>query len=719
MAERRSLTKNERLSLWLKSDGYCSLCGERIRLNDFHADHVIPYSKGGPTEALNMQATCKACNLKKGNKSMVDFTSSRFPNMRDWQKTCFAEAQAKGFLKPIDPLIDLPISVSPGGGKTIFALMMWESLQRLGLCKKMIVVVPSLDLFRQWQAQAKKHGYRLSDNLYDLSADSVDGAVLTYQAICSSPNTFHAVCKDCNFNPKQVFLICDEFHRVSEFRVTGEKLRLAFENVGRRLLMSGTFFRTDKKGMPWINYDEQGNPQVLYEYTMPTAIINGVLRDPEFLHLDGTALFSDVDEDGEVYEEKVQFSESEIKDESKLINDLVNNRETLNTYLQLAINKLADCRKVNPDDKGGIVVSSVSHAHLVQTALASFGVRSTVIVTPGEQDLDDRTIDLGDKRNDRLAKDQDNARLMDEFRAGRGGDFIISVAMLREGTDLPDWRVMVYLSRCRALLSFYQFIARCMRIRCNCKRGEHSGLCDHATGANKAFILMPNLPTFIQRARDVFNAIKLAKKEPRIWCPNSGEKTLFDQTRFLLNSQTDDIYGAITRDDALEINQVETALDFTHRLDKAHPAKAMGSKLRGIFTHAELLVVSTTVNFKDDTITTSVHSGDGQQSYDSGLATKSTESPSEERKRLNTKFNTDVNRIAHTVCTNRGYPQDSPQRNTSQPALRNKIIFNIHDRRMNIKEWDNKKVSIDTLKQRDQLTREYEIFVIRNRITDV
>ena len=42
-------------------------CGIPLGKN-FHADHVLAFSKGGATVTSNGQALCSACNLRKGNK---------------------------------------------------------------------------------------------------------------------------------------------------------------------------------------------------------------------------------------------------------------------------------------------------------------------------------------------------------------------------------------------------------------------------------------------------------------------------------------------------------------------------------------------------------------------------------------------------------------------------------------------------------------------------
>ena len=50
-----------------RQGGVCPCCGERFELSDMHADHIKPWSKGGPTIAGNCQMLCRDCNLKKSD----------------------------------------------------------------------------------------------------------------------------------------------------------------------------------------------------------------------------------------------------------------------------------------------------------------------------------------------------------------------------------------------------------------------------------------------------------------------------------------------------------------------------------------------------------------------------------------------------------------------------------------------------------------------------
>lgn len=64
----RRFNKRQRQILLMQSGGLCKSC--KIPLsNSFHADHIIPFSKGGLTITNNGQALCSVCNLKKGIKN--------------------------------------------------------------------------------------------------------------------------------------------------------------------------------------------------------------------------------------------------------------------------------------------------------------------------------------------------------------------------------------------------------------------------------------------------------------------------------------------------------------------------------------------------------------------------------------------------------------------------------------------------------------------------
>lgn len=65
----RIFSPEERAELYRRCKGVCQICKKKVSEREFHADHVIPYSKGGPTELWNGQVLCPQCNLRKGSSS--------------------------------------------------------------------------------------------------------------------------------------------------------------------------------------------------------------------------------------------------------------------------------------------------------------------------------------------------------------------------------------------------------------------------------------------------------------------------------------------------------------------------------------------------------------------------------------------------------------------------------------------------------------------------
>lgn len=62
---RRFFSPAERFVLQAAAGGRCEECGAALG-DDFHADHRLPYSAGGPTDLGNAAALCPQCNRRKG-----------------------------------------------------------------------------------------------------------------------------------------------------------------------------------------------------------------------------------------------------------------------------------------------------------------------------------------------------------------------------------------------------------------------------------------------------------------------------------------------------------------------------------------------------------------------------------------------------------------------------------------------------------------------------
>ena len=71
--EQRGFTHEQRRAIWRRDGGICQIAQEckgiELEWDDpWHADHKLPWSKGGKTTVENGQVACAKCNLAKGNE---------------------------------------------------------------------------------------------------------------------------------------------------------------------------------------------------------------------------------------------------------------------------------------------------------------------------------------------------------------------------------------------------------------------------------------------------------------------------------------------------------------------------------------------------------------------------------------------------------------------------------------------------------------------------
>lgn len=67
---RRDFPDSIKQTKYAKQHGYCSICGKHFELEQMHADHKTPWSKGGRTTLENCQMLCTEDNLRKGAQAL-------------------------------------------------------------------------------------------------------------------------------------------------------------------------------------------------------------------------------------------------------------------------------------------------------------------------------------------------------------------------------------------------------------------------------------------------------------------------------------------------------------------------------------------------------------------------------------------------------------------------------------------------------------------------
>lgn len=73
MSKQRKFTDYQRMNVYARANGKCTICGEHIGYRKFTIDHKRPVSKGGTNDIRNLQAVCSSCNQMKHYLTQNEF----------------------------------------------------------------------------------------------------------------------------------------------------------------------------------------------------------------------------------------------------------------------------------------------------------------------------------------------------------------------------------------------------------------------------------------------------------------------------------------------------------------------------------------------------------------------------------------------------------------------------------------------------------------------
>jgi superfamily II DNA or RNA helicase len=451
VTERRRFNRGERVALYLAADGRCSRCGADLEPG-WHADHMHPHSRGGPTDVINGQALCPRCNLQKGASVL-----------REWQQRAKEKFLACG--KP-----DFLLSATPGAGKTRFALDLARDLLTAGQIERVIVVVPSDTLRQQWADQGDSYGIPLMpvSDPADYDKTGYRGCVITYQQLRYGAASVRRVTR------VPTLAILDEIHHAGQGRMWGDDLREAAGNATYRLALTGTPWRRDKVSpMPFVEYDGDGKVIVDYAYEYGEAVADGVCRPIEFHAYDGNANWRDPALPDPLV--SVDLTEVATDDVGIALSTVfAKGSPWITTLLRQGASAL-DALRVDVPDAGGLVIAD-------DQRLAEEYAAELQRITGERPEL--ATSDIPG------AKDA-----IDRFRApGASARWIVAVRMVSEGVDIPRLAVGVYATRARTPLLFRQITGRFVRMR--------------SEGDPNSLLFIPAIREFVELARQVEDELR-------------------------------------------------------------------------------------------------------------------------------------------------------------------------------------------------------------------
>lgn len=420
------------------------------------------------------------------------------PELRPWQRQ--ALATAAGWSE--GPFL---IAAAPGAGKTRPALVLAAELRRRGEIDRVAVVCPTAPLTRQWAAAAAQAGLDLQpDSPVLRTTRDFQGIAVTYARAAAAAQTYGGECT------ARTLVIADEVHHLGDELAWGAGFIRAFGRAGRKLLLSGTPFRSDDAPIPGITYNGDGfaRPDVSYSYA--ESVRDGACRPISFVPFDGTLVWQSGERTIESsFEEDVASSERGRRYRTAISTELA---EGMPRILRRADEQLSRVRAAGHADAGGLVIAADSdHARRVAGALREITGRSPTVV---------------------LHQDAGAHRRLRDFAAGRER-WIVAVNMVSEGVDIPRLRVGVYATAAKTAMIFRQIVGRFVRTG--------------AGTAGESWLFLPAEPVLREHAARIEDEIA------RVARPGDDEDGMLDERRESERGDGDG-YLAVAADIAPQMN---------------------------------------------------------------------------------------------------------------------------------------------------------------------
>lgn len=457
---RRKFNSRERVHMYLSANGKCQLCSKQLH-SGWHADHILPWSANGLTSLLNGQALCKSCNLKKGTKTMTvrptlsDWTSK----LRDWQsdaESIYTSMQDKPFLA----------AVTPGSGKTMWALKIAHKLLRSRIVNRVVVCCPSAMLCKSWADEAGNNNIQLDYNFknkdcFEIPSD-FHGIAVTYNSVASKPTLYQYQCRN-----DRTLVILDEVHHLGDNLTWSEKAKIAFGAAVRILMLSGTPFRSDNNPIPWVTYNDNVSvPDYNYSY-------NEALRDKIVIPVKFPGYESDSKWIRGNKEKSATFTDQvSEKDAADRLRTFLNpSLDGMRSMLLEANNWLMGVRKTDHTAGGMITAIDINHANSIRDFLNSCGIENVLATSD----------------------DENASSIVNGFKHGYQ-PWIIAVKLISEGINIPRLCVGVHATNITERLFFRQNVHRITRF---------NNQLPHTSQGALYFIPADN--TLIMHAKEIFD----------------------------------------------------------------------------------------------------------------------------------------------------------------------------------------------------------------------
>jgi superfamily II DNA or RNA helicase len=361
---------------------------------------------------------------------------------------------------------DFLAAATPGAGKTTFALRLASELMRRRIVDRIVVVAPTEHLKTQWADAAARVSIRLDpsfSNRHAVPSRQYHGVAVTYAQVAVKSSVHQNLILD-----KRTLVILDEVHHGGDALSWGDALRDAYARATRRLLLSGTPFRSDTAPIPFVEYHPDANgiriSRTDYSYGYRRALEDGVVRPVLFLVYAGQMRWRTKTGD----EMEAQLGQDNTKDITAQAwrTALDPEGEWIPAVLRSADRRLSEVREQVPDAGGLVIATDQTAARAYAAILEGITGEAPTVVLSDEAEASGRI----------------------ETFAQSTSRWMVAVRMVSEGVDVPRLAVGVYATSASTPLFFAQAIGRFVRAR---RRGE------------TASVFLPNVPQLLALASEM------------------------------------------------------------------------------------------------------------------------------------------------------------------------------------------------------------------------
>ncbi len=351
--------------------------------------------------------------------------------LRDWQRDCSMRA----LTKYQGEQSHFFCQATPGAGKTILAAEIAKRLLAGNLIDLVLCFSPTLSV-----ADSIKGTFSKTLHCTFNGGLGSIGQSLTYQSIQFLNDEFWRI-----LTSYRVFVVFDEIHHCSGSEMEGanawgQQILSKVQGLATyTLALSGTPWRSDSLPIVMAEYsDPDGQLLVDYQYSLKQAIEDRVCRSPKIVLVDNEHLTITGSKEVQSFSSILEL----LKQTKTSYQSIIHNDEAMEYLLGLGCNKLASIRLESPNAGGLVVAASVQHAKKIQKILVTQFHQSAAIVT---------------YRHDEP---------LSEINAYRHGntEWIVSVGMISEGTDIPRLQVCCHISSVKTELYFRQVLGRILRV---------------------------------------------------------------------------------------------------------------------------------------------------------------------------------------------------------------------------------------------------------------